>query len=104
MCKPTNGVFAKIKPSGIILVALLVGVFFAQTARADFPEEQPGSRAASLGYGATALIDGWSIFHNQAAMAFGNSPWVGVHHENRFITPELAFSALGASIPVKVGT
>ena len=104
MRKPANTVCANSKPWRLFTVTFLFVTFFAQTAIADFPEEQPGSRAASLGYGATALIDGWSIFHNQAAMAFLNSPWVGVHHENRFITPELAFSAVGASIPVKVGT
>ncbi|HZJ74041.1 MAG TPA: hypothetical protein VFC87_04495 [Perlabentimonas sp.] len=104
MPKSANSTCAKNNFWRLLFVTFLFGTVFAPTATADFPEEQPGSRAASLGYGTTALVDGWSVFYNQAAMAYATSPWVGVHHENRFITPELAFSALGASIPVKVGT
>ena len=70
MCKPANSVCANSKIRRLLTIVFLLVTMFAQTAIADFPEEQPGSRAASLGYGATALIDGWSIFHNQAAMAF----------------------------------
>ena len=103
MPKLASGASAKNKLLRLSAFLFLFGVICSQTAIADFPEEQPGSRAASLGYGVTALVDGWSVFHNQAAMAYVASPWVGVHHENRFITPELAFSAFGAGIPVKVG-
>ncbi len=71
---------------------------------ADFPQEQPGSRAASLSYSAAALTDSWSLFYNQAGLGFAEHSWVGVHHENRFITPELNFSAIGVILPVRVGT
>lgn len=89
-----------------LIVVLLVSActLSPRIAHADFPEEQPGSRAASLSYSATALTDSWSLFYNQAGLGFAKYPWVGVHHENRFITPELNFSAIGAILPVRVGT
>lgn len=89
-----------------LIIVLLVSVctLSPRTAHADFPEEQPGSRAASMSYSATALTDSWSLFYNQAGLGFAQYPWVGVHHENRFITPELNFSAIGAILPVRVGT
>ncbi len=71
---------------------------------AGFPLDQPSSRAASLGYASTGLLDGWSLFYNQAGLGYQEYSWIGVHHENRFITPELSFSAIGALLPVNTGT
>jgi opacity protein-like surface antigen len=85
-----------------ILVIIFIVLISNQTF-AGFPEEQPGSRAAGLSYSATALTDGWSIFYNQAGLGYQESPWVGVHHENRFVSPDLNFSALGAMLPLGSG-
>lgn len=86
----------------MFVVSLLV--LFSTKSYADFPEEQPSSRAAAMGYGATALTDGWSLFHNQAGLGYRENLWLGVHHENRFISPDLSFSALGVSMPVRSGS
>jgi hypothetical protein len=86
------------------LLLLSICAFYTSIAHADFPEEQPGSRAASLSYSAAALTDSWSLFYNQAGLGFVEYPWVGVHHENRFITPGLNFSAIGAILPVWIGS
>lgn len=91
------------RSAAISIVALLLLVFFYQPLFADFPEEQPGSRAAALGYSAVAIPDGWSVFYNQAGLVYQQNAWIGAHHENRFISPDLSFSALGAILPVKVG-
>lgn len=80
---------------------LLLLIIVSLNIYADFPEEQPSSRAASIGYSGAALTDGWSLFHNQAGLGYQDSYWAGVHHENRFISPELSFSALGAFVPFK---
>lgn len=89
---------------GIVALAFVVGVApISITARAGLPEEQPGSRAAALSYSVTSLTDGWSLFHNQAGLGYQEHAWIGVHHENRFITSELNFSALGGIVPVKSG-
>lgn len=86
----------------IVLLIMVVGPI-TPTVFADIPEEQPGSRAAGLCYSVTSLTDAWSLFHNQAGLGFQENPWVGVHHENRFISPDLSFSAIGGVIPVKPG-
>ena len=91
------------KSIGVILTLMFLCGIPPLTLKADLPYEIPGSRAASLAYSTTSLTDGWSLFHNQAGLGFQEHAWVGVHHENRFITPELAFSALGGIIPLKPG-
>lgn len=85
-------------------LAMILLLSSPQFSFADFPEEQPSSRAAALSYSAVGLTDGWSIFFNQAGLGYQESTWVGAHHENRFITPELSFSALGVILPVKNGS
>ncbi|NHB68382.1 PorV/PorQ family protein [Perlabentimonas gracilis] len=88
----------------ILAMASLILMVSPYLASADLPEEKAGARSAGLGYSTAAIIDGWSLFHNQAGVAYLENPWVGVHHENRFISPDLNFSALGAMLPVRVGT
>jgi len=85
----------------IVLVIILVNN--SLNASASYPEEQPGSRAAALGYGFTGFADGWGLFYNQAALGYLENVWIGVHHENRFLSPDLSFSAIGGIIPVKPG-
>jgi hypothetical protein len=85
-----------------LAVVLLILSFF--NTHAGLPEEKPGSRAAGLAFSTAAFNDGWSLFHNQGGIAFIENIWVGAHHENRFLTPELSFSAIGALLPVKYGT
>lgn len=90
---------------GIVALTLIMGFGSILTsAWAGLPEEQPGSRAAALSYSVTSLTDGWSLFHNQGGLGYQEHAWIGVHHENRFITPELNFSALGGIIPVRTGS
>ncbi len=84
----------------VIILLLLIPV----VSNAGFPEEQPSSRAAALSYSVVGLTDGWSLFYNQAGLAYQENVWIGVHHENRFIAPELSFSAIGALMPVKNGS
>lgn len=87
----------------VALAFVAVLNLFPFGALAGIPQEQPSSRAAALAYSVTSLTDGWSLFHNQAGLGYQEHSWIGVHHENRFITPELNFSALGGIIPVKSG-
>lgn len=60
--------------------------------------------AAAAGYCSVALKNQWSGFNNQASLAYQREYWVGIHHENRFLLPELGLSTLGLVIPVKPGT
>ncbi len=88
----------------VIVFAMLVATLRPSDCLAGFPEEQPGSRAAGLAYSTTSFSDGWSLFHNQAGLGYQENIWVGAHHENRFFSPELNFSAIGALMPVKSGS
>lgn len=90
----------------VIFLAVLLACVFTPCKRvsAGFPLEQPGSRAIALGYSGVSIPDAWSLFYNQAGLGYQEYAWIGVHHENRFITPELSFSALGSIIPVRPGS
>ncbi len=67
---------------------------------ADLPEQKPSARAAAMGNLGVSQTDGWSVFHNQAGLPFAGGIWIGAHHENRFVSPDLNFSALGVVLPV----
>jgi hypothetical protein len=85
------------------LFILILLMFNCLLAAAGLPEGKPSSRIAGMGGLGVAIADEWSIFHNQAGLAFIEYPWIGAHHENRFISPDLSFSSLGIIYPVKPG-
>ncbi len=62
-----------------------------------------GSRASALGYTSVSLTDNWSVFNNQAGLAYLNSSSAGIYYENRFLIKELALSAANFSMPFKSG-
>ncbi len=83
----------------------ILGHFFVLVPLLSAAQEQiPGCRSAALGNSTFAIPDGWSVFTNQAGLAWQKDYWVGVHHENKFFVKNLGFSAIGADIPVKPGT
>jgi hypothetical protein len=89
-----------VKRSIIIAILLIVN---GLPSIGGLPEGKPSSRIAAMGGLGVAIPDEWSLFHNQAGMAFIGYPWVGAHHENRFISPDLSFSSLGVIYPVRPG-
>ncbi len=99
-----KGIKSKLTNRGITLSLLFVLAMLPFSLRADLPYEQPGSRSAGLAYTIAALYDEWSLFHNQAGLGYQEHAWIGLHHENRFVTSELSFSAIGGIIPVKPGS
>jgi hypothetical protein len=62
-----------------------------------------GGRAAGMGFSAVAVSDGWSVFNNQAGIAWQNRPGAGFYFENRFLLKELSFKAMYLLLPVKSG-
>ena len=87
------------------IIILFLGISLCtQSAFAGLPEGIPGSRAAAMGNTGVSIVDIWSVFNNQAGLAYLDYPSIGLHHENRFISPDLSFSALGFVYPVKPGT
>jgi len=68
--------------------------------KADLPDQKPSAKAAAMGNIGVTQTDGWSVFHNQAGLPLAKNIWIGAHHENRFVSPDLNFSALGVVLPV----
>lgn len=86
--------------SRLILFVLLCPL----TAFADEPEKFSGARSSGLSNSNIAINDPWSVFNNQAGLAWQRDYWAGVYHENRYFINELSYSSLGGCIPVKPGT
>lgn len=87
------------------IIIIFLGISLCtQSAFAGLPEGVPGSRAAAMGNTGVSIVDSWSVFSNQAALAFIEHSSIGLHHESRFISPDLSFSALGFVYHVKPGT
>lgn len=85
----------------IVLIIGFLGIFCHYASAENFPT---GSRSAGMGNASVTLTDGWSVYHNQAGLARLEKPWIGFHHENRFIIPEYGLQSIGAAIPGKYGT
>ncbi len=63
-----------------------------------------GANYAALGNVGVVGSDVWSVFHNQAGLAWLTDLNIGVHFENKFGLKELNHSALAVNLPVKFGT
>ncbi|MCX6243507.1 MAG: hypothetical protein NTU98_02285 [Bacteroidetes bacterium] len=62
-----------------------------------------GGKAASLGFTSVAQADGWSVFNNQAGLAWCRRFSAGIYFENRFLLKELSLKAIGVTIPAGRG-
>ncbi len=62
--------------------------------------------ASSLGYAnsSVAVPTLWSVYHNQAALAFLDKNNVGLYYENRFNFQEMSLKSLAFSMNLKPGT
>lgn len=62
-----------------------------------------GGRAAALGYTSITQSDEWSVFNNQAGLAWCKTYSAGIYFENRFLLKDLSLKALGVTIPAGKG-
>lgn len=88
------------KGAGVVFTFILFCCFHGFGA-GDFTVA--GGRAAGMGFSAVAVSDGWSVFNNQAGIAWQNRPGAGFYFENRFLLKELSFKAMYLLLPVKSG-
>lgn len=65
-------------------------------------ETQIGAREVSLGNASVALISPFSVFHNQAALAWIKSISVAIDYRQPFLIPGFAAKALAVVIPTPV--
>jgi hypothetical protein len=63
-----------------------------------------GARSAALSHVSVMYPDLWSAWHNQAGLGFYHKVSAGIHHENRFLAPELALSTACFTLPTSTGT
>ncbi|MBK9732772.1 MAG: hypothetical protein IPO83_16075 [Chitinophagaceae bacterium] len=62
-----------------------------------------GAKTNAMGGAGITLADPFSIFNNQAAMAFVKDISVGIFSERRFMMSELGYNAGGVILPTKSG-
>jgi len=87
-----------------LLLQLALLFFMLSFVRAGNDNYPAGARLSALSNASVALCDGWSIFNNQAGLAFLNRPTASFHFENRFLVKEFSMQAGMLAIPFKPGT
>lgn len=79
-------------------------LFFASLQGKALNSDYPvGGRSAGLANASIMLTDYWSLFHNQAGLAFFTRPEVGIHHK-RGLVKQLGKQAIGVALPTEHGT
>ncbi len=79
-----------------ILIILVCIPFLAKAAGENDPA---GARAAAMSNSGLCFRDIWSIYHNQAGLAYIESPTAGVFFENKFLVKDLAYAGFAGAIP-----
>ena len=72
--------------------------------KASVPDRPVAGSGAALGQIGIAINSPWSSMQNPAMLAWQKLYWIGIHHENRYLTQELGLSSIGATIPTNPGT
>jgi len=62
-----------------------------------------GGRAAALGYTSITQSDEWSVFNNQAGLAWCRRFSAGIYFENRYLLKDLSQKALAITLPAGKG-
>lgn len=83
----------------IVLLAVLAAPVYS--AGDNYPA---GAHSAAMSGTAVMLRGFWPAWHNQAALGYCRNIIAGIHHENRFLVPELALSFAGLAVPTSSGT
>lgn len=86
------------KSLSVLTLSLLACWSFAQS-NVHF-----GGRSAGMAHASVTLSDVWSTHHNQAGLAWLESPTAGVYYQNKFSVSELSNLGLAYAHPLKTGT
>jgi len=62
-----------------------------------------GGRAAAMGNTSVTKSDEWSVFNNQAGLAWCRRFSAGIYFENRYLLKDLSLKALAVTVPVGKG-
>ncbi len=63
-----------------------------------------GAKHSAMGGVGVATADVWSVYHNQAALAYVDGFRAGIYYENRFNLPEFGVKSMALSFATKPGT
>jgi hypothetical protein len=88
----------------ICLLCIFIGVQATLSADGGLYLFPKGAKSMGMGNNGLLIVDIWSIYNNQAALAYIENPSAGLHYENRFVTNELGTSAGVFILPALTGT
>ncbi len=70
---------------------------------ANNENDPAGARPAGMANAALSFTDVWSMYHNQAGLAYIDGVAAGAFYENRFLLKEFNYSGLAAAMPLGNG-
>ncbi len=82
---------------------LLVLLLLPASLLANNENDPAGARPAGMANAALSFTDIWSIYHNQAGLAYLDGITAGVFYENRFLMKEFNYSGIAAGMPLGNG-
>lgn len=83
------------------LIILLFCIPFL--AKAGDGTDPPGARSAAMAKSGLTYCDIWSIYQNQAGLAYIEGPTAGVFFENKFLVKDLAYAGFAGALPLGNG-
>jgi hypothetical protein len=84
-----------------ILVIFLVIITIKNVVADNYPT---GADNLAVANSTVAVPTLWSVYHNQAALAYLKGTQAGIYYENRFSMPEFAVKSLAVATNIKPGT
>src|SRR5580765_6641263 len=85
------------------LLILPLSVCFLPRVHAGGDPLSVGARSGAMGNSSVTLSDAFSVFNNQAGMAFLKGFSAGLFSKREFSVSELTYSAGGVTLPTKSG-
>ncbi|MBE9469042.1 MAG: hypothetical protein IMY72_12085 [Bacteroidetes bacterium] len=86
------------------IISLIIFFVIIQNKSFAGSENYPvGARSAGMANSTVMTYDVWSVFHNQAGLAFIKNIYAGSYFENRFNISELGVKSFAFVLPTKTG-
>ena len=85
------------------LLYLFLTLALAQTAESQNTLAITGGRSAAMGRTGVASTDFWSVYNNQAGLAYIEQSGVGFYYENHFMLNNMNFNQFSAALKTKFG-
>ena len=87
----------------IITVSYIILISFCSISQAQVNQIFYGTRSEALCNASVSIIDGWSVYNNQALLGSLESPTISIGHNSGLIE-EMNMEALAFAYPTKTGT